>query len=362
MTAPIYNAENERLKRRYFGYLRTARRYSDGSVDEVAKALNRFETYTRFRDFSKFHIEQANGFKKHLAETRNARTGKPLAKATTFGTLSYLRAFFYWLADQPGYRSKLSYSDAHYFSLSEKDIRIAKAERERPFPSLEQVVHVLQSMPATTETEKRDRAVIALTLLTGARDGALASLKFKHIDLAQQRLIQDARDVKTKFSKSFPSWFFPVGEGAVAILSEWVCFLRTGKLFGPEDPLFPKTAVAVGPHRRFEAAGLSREFWSDAAPIRKIFKASFERAGLPYYNPHAIRKTLTQLGEQCCSTPEEFKAWSQNLGHEQVMTTLRSYGSVPQSRQAEIIRKLGQPKASDAELRSKLQDLLAASA
>jgi hypothetical protein len=62
-------------------------------------------------------------------------------------------------------------------------------------------------MPAATEIEKRDRAVIALTLLTGARDGALASLKLKHIDLAQQRLIQDACDVKTKFSKSFPSWF-----------------------------------------------------------------------------------------------------------------------------------------------------------
>jgi len=178
----------------------------------------------------------------------------------------------------------------------------------------------------------------------------------------RQRLIQDARDVKTKFSKSFPSWFFPVGEEAVTIITDWVIFLRTEKLFGPEDPLFPKTAVVVGPHRHFEAAGLSREFWSDAAPIRKIYKAAFEAAGLPYYNPHSIRKTLVQLGEQLCSTPEEFKAWSQNLGHEQVMTTFRSYGAVPESRQAELIRKLGQPKASNSELRSKLQDLLAASA
>ena len=70
-------------------------------------------------------------------------------------------------------------------------------------------------------------------------------------------------------------------------------------------------------------------------------------AGLPYYNPHSIRKTLVQLGEQLCSTPEEFKAWSQNLGHEQVMTTFRSYGSVSQGRQAELIRKLAQPKVSE---------------
>ena len=35
-----------------------------------------------------------------------------------------------------------------------------------------------------------------------------------------------------------------------------------------------------------------------------------------------------------------------NLGHEQVMTTFRSYGFVPQRRQAELIWKLGQPKVS----------------
>ena len=49
-----------------------------------------------------------------------------------------------------------------------------------------------------------------------------------------------------------------------------------------------------------------------------------------------------QLGEQLCRTPEEFKAWSQNLGHETVMTTFSSYGRVSQSRQAEILRQIAQ--------------------
>jgi integrase len=359
MTALNYSAENERTKRRYFAYLKGAKRYSESSVDEAAKALHRFETYTKFRGFRKFHIEQANGFKKYLVDEKNARTGKPLAKATLYGTLSNLRAFFHWLADQPGFRSKLSYSDADYFSLSEKDIRIAKAERDRPFPSLEQVQHVLRSMPAATEIELRDRAVIALALLTGARDKALASLKLKHLDVAQQRIIQDARDVKTKFSKSFPAWFFPVGKEACAIIGDWEQFLRAETLFGPEDPLFPKTAIAVGAGLKFEVIGLSREFWSDAAPIRRIFKLAFEGAGLPYYNPHSIRKTLTQLGERVCQTPEEFKAWSQNLGHEQVMTTFRSYGLVPQSRQAEIMHKLSEPKPPEDEVWKQLKELVA---
>jgi integrase/recombinase XerD len=247
---------------------------------------------------------------------------------------------------------------ADYLSLSEKDVRIAKTERERPFPSLEQVQHVLRSMPAATEIELRDRAVIAMALLTGARDKALASLKLKHLDVGQSRITQDAREVKTKFSKSFPTWFFPVGDKACAIIRDWAQFLRMEKLFGPEDPLFPKTAIAAGAGLKFEVIGLSREFWSDAAPIRRIFKSAFEGAGLPYYNPHSIRKTLTQIGERVCQTPEEFKAWSQNLGHEQVMTTFRSYGSVPQARQAEIIRKLSEPKSPDDEAWKQLKKII----
>ena len=59
-------------------------------------------------------------------------------------------------------------------------------------PTLEQIRHVIQTMPATTEIERRDRALIAFTILTGARDGATASIKLKHIDLEQGFIDQDA--------------------------------------------------------------------------------------------------------------------------------------------------------------------------
>jgi integrase len=195
-------------------------------------------------------------------------------------------------------------------------------------------------MPCVTEIDLRNRALIAFTLLTGARDGAIASLKLKHVDIAEGRLAQDAREVRTKFSKSFTTWFFPVSEEIHKIVADWVEFLRTEKLFGPNDPLFPATQVAVGENNCFRAEGLSRSGWSNATPIRKIFKEAFVGAGLAYANPHSFRKTLAQLGERLCRTPEEFKAWSQNLGHEQVLTTFSSYGEVAYHRQAELIRGL----------------------
>jgi integrase len=337
-----HNAENERVKREYLIYLKAAKGLSEASLDTVAKALHRFEVSTKFRSLRKFHVEQAVAFRRQLSETNSSETGKPLSKATVLQTLNALRAFFLWLAGQPGYRSRISYSDADYFRLSEKDTRIAKAVHERPVPTLQQIRGVLAAMPDGTEIERRNRALIAFTLLTGVRDGALASLKLKHVDLVAAKVVQDASEVNTKFSKSFTTWFFPVGDNIRAIVEEWVTYLRNQNLWGGDDPLFPATAVVNGTGLKFEAAGLSRRHWSNAGPIRAIFRDAFTPAGLTYFNPHSFRKTLAQLGERMCRTPEELKAWSQNLGHEDVMTTLRSYGEVPSSRQAEIIRDLHQ--------------------
>ena len=105
-------------------------------------------------------------------------------------------------------------------------------------------------------------------------------------------------------------------------------YLRQVKLSGNDDPLFPATQVAVGEECRFQVVGLDRKHWSNATPIRTIFREAFAAAGLQYFNPHSLRNTLVQLGETLCRTPEDFKAWSQNLGHEGVLTTFCSYGAV----------------------------------
>jgi integrase len=336
-----HHPENERIKRRYFIYLREAKRLSEHSVDQAAAAIAAFETATNYRDFRKFHIEQARRFKRVLDEQVNRKTGKPLAKATIHARLMALKAFFQWLADQPGYRSRIAYADSEYFNPSANDGRIARTTREREAPTREQIRQVLEAMPSGTPIERRDRALIAFAILTGARDNALASLKLKHVDMARRRVVQDAREVRTKRAKTITSYFFPVGEDIEAIAADWLDWLTGGEGFGPEDPLFPKTRIAIGESGLFEAVGLDRAHWSDAAAIRRIFREAFEGAGLPYFHPHSFRKTLAALGERVCKTPEAFKAWSQNLGHEKVLTTFTSYGAVALSRQGEIMTELG---------------------
>jgi len=341
-----HNAINERIKRQYFIFLKEAKRQNEASVDGVAKAISRFESYTKYRDFKAFHFEQAVGFKSHLAQQKNQQTGKPLSKATLNSTLGQLKTFFQWLAMQSGYKSKINYTDMEYFNLSEKEVRIATARRKKPVPTLEQIKHVVKTLPNDSDIERRNRALIAFTLLTGARDSAIASIKLKHVDLIGHSVFQDAREVDTKFSKTFTTFFFPVGDEIEQIVVEWIAYLKDELLYGNDDPLFPKTRVISGEDRVFKASGFIREHWSTASPIRTIFKESFELADLPYFNPHSFRNTLVTLGQTLCQSPEEFKSWSQNLGHADVLTTLYSYGEVQQPRQGEIFQQLKLPRSS----------------
>ena len=59
-----------------------------------------------------------------------------------------------------------------------------------------------------------------------------------------------------------------------------------------------------------------------------------ERKSLPDFKPHSFRHTLAQLGSHLCTTPAEYKAWSQNLGRAGVLVTLTRYGTLPNYTQA----------------------------
>jgi integrase/recombinase XerD len=334
------NPSNERVKHKYFIFLKDAKQLSETSIDGVAKALARFEEYTQYKDFKTFRHEQASGFKKYLSSSIKTADSKPLSKATLRSTYANIKCFFQWLAREPGYKSKIAYSDAEYFNSSLKDLQIATAKRIKKVPTLEQIKHVINTMPDSTEIERRNKALLAFTILTGARDSAIASAKLGHINLVENCFYQDAREVKTKFSKTFPTYFFPVGDEIKQIVIDWIEYLKFQKLYSDHDPLFPTSEIGINEQQKFSVIGIKPDHWSSASPVREIFKQAFNQAGLEYFNPHSFRDTLVKLGQTRCKTPEAFKAWSQNLGHESVLTTLYSYGEVGRQRQAEIMNTI----------------------
>jgi integrase len=336
------NPKNDRLKRDFLVYLKEARQRSPATVEQARHAIDRLESYTGFKDFGTFNKDQGIGFKRALLSSNARRSGKPISTATVHHVLQVIKEFLAWLHGRDGYRRRINPLDIAYLNLTAKEERIAHVSPPKPYASIEQYRRALFQMPNVTDVERRDRALKALLLLTGMRDAVIVGLKLKHISIERRHVFQDPRDLRTKFSKSIETWFFPVGDDVEVIVREWVRYLTEDKLFGPLDPLFPKTEVRPDDAGNFAVQGLSREHWADAGPVRAIFKAAFERVDLPYFKPHTVRDTLTQLAYRLQLSPEELKAWSLNLGHASVLTTLSAYGHVSPERQAEIIAALPQ--------------------
>lgn len=333
-----FNEDNERIKRRYAQYLKGPKRLDPTTIDKAMQAVLKFEQSTKFKSFKLFHIEQAIAFVDALQNEISKKTGKPLSKSTISSSLAALKKFFFWLAGQQGYKSRISYSDADYFNLNLKDSRIAHQKREIPFPSLEQCKHAFIKMPDNSDIEKRNKALFAFLMIAAARDGAIASLQLKHIDLIEGCVHQDAREVKTKFSKTFSTYFLPIDMIYTNYFYEWVRYLREELLFGPDDPLIPKPKLVIGNEGGFQVQGLSRDIYASSNALRKIINETFENACLPKFPPHSFRKTVTKWGQARYISPAALKAFSQNLGHDSVATTLDNYCPVSTDEQKKLIR------------------------
>jgi len=331
------NTANIRIKRGYCVWLKDAKGLAETSITKAAASISTYDDWLAGKDFRAFHAERARAFKRHMSGKRNPRTGAALSATTIGAILRDLKAFFRWLADQPGYKSKITYADAEYFTQDRKSETARRGSLWKPHPSPHQIRHVVEAMPGETVIQRRDRAVVAFLFLTGSREGAAISLRLGHVDLANRCVQFDGRFVDTKFGKSFTTAFFPIGGILEDVFLAWVEELKKDHLFSDADPLFPKTRVGIGPCRQFEAQGISRDPWSSATALVRIFKNAFIKSDLPPFPPHRVRDTITELSKDHCRTPEHFKAWSQNLGHEDVMTTFRSYGTVSPGRQMELM-------------------------
>jgi site-specific recombinase XerD len=309
------NANNERTKRGYCDYLREAMGRDEATIDRTMASIARFESSTKGKDFKRFHREQAKAFKRELAEASNARTGERLSKATVLATVRDLRTFFLWLAREPGFRSHIDYGDADYFSLSDKDVAVARARRERDVPSLEQCQRALAAMPTDTVLARRDRALFALALITAARISALASFRLGHVNIERGFIDQDARTVRTKGAKTFRTFFMPVDDNARSIVSDWVAELSSDHLWGPTDPLFPKTKMGLDGQGGFVPVGIAREPWASGDRARDIIQGAFVAVGLQKFLHPAH------------ANPSRHDAGPNAGGNESLVPESRAYGS-----------------------------------
>ncbi len=192
-------------------------------------------------------------------------------------------------------------------------------------------------MPSADGFEKRDKALFAFFMLTGALVGAVASLRLKHIDLFHGKVFQDPREVNTKAAKYIDTVFPPVDTAYLDCFTTWVKYLRTEKLFGDTDALFPKAQMRLATTGGFQKVGMSRDPFATTTPLNQIIRNAFAMVQLPQYTPHAFRTTLIKMANDRCKTVEGLKAWGMNIGHDNIATAMGSYLPIPKQCKEELI-------------------------
>lgn len=342
---------NEMLKRKFCKYLEEVKGFSRGSIESYEGAIWLWQNFTENKSFFLFKADDVTRFKDWIKSKKKANQ-QQVSLSYCYDMLRYLRVFFGWVADQKGGRLKIKRTDIEYLRLTKKENQIVLNPKSISCPSMQEVREVIESIDSNTEVGMRDRALLSLALLTGARIKALSTLTVQCFDEKNFTLYQDPKlGVETKFSKRIVSVLLPLSyTEPLDYFIKWVRYLKEQKNFEPADPLFPATKIMpegsnlIGYH---SDGDVSNRKWNTTGPARKIFETRFNDAGKPYYNPHSFRHLLVQEIMKMPLTEEEKKAVSQNFGHEHVGTTFGSYGygAVSEERQSELLKGLNKEKS-----------------
>ena len=274
------NPKNEKVKHAYYKYAKNSEGYSDKTIECHKNAIYDYESFTNYEDFALFNDDKAIEFREHLANRINKNTGKPIAISTVFDYLRYLKAFFTWLSGQNGYKSRIKPDDVKCIRLSREQEEIATAPSREKYPTLEQIRKVVESIEIKTELDRRDRALICFTFLSGMRDKAIITLPIGCFDPDLYEIYQSPkRGVGTKANRTIQSYFFPFDEKMVEYVLEWYQYLKKEKLFSLDNPLFPRNKVENAENTKtFVSNSVEPFFWSNAGSMREIFKERFKHA------------------------------------------------------------------------------------
>ncbi|MFH1319802.1 MAG: site-specific integrase [Bacteroidota bacterium] len=358
--------KNEIVKRKFFGYLRESKGFSEKTIGCYEGAILRWQDFSNNADFAVFNKTRAGQFKEWLRARKKVKLPESIGLSYCYDTLRFLKTFFGWLSKQAGYKRKIDPMAIEYLNLPKADARIATQPRKKEIPSLEEVKAVIESIKGKSEAEIRDKAMISLMFLTGARISAIKTLRMKCLDREKLIIYQDPTfGVETKFSKRIVTPLVsPSYEDPLKYFLEWFDYLEKQKKFEPNDPLFPATKIENGKENLsyYNTGEVKPIFWKSSSSPRRIFEKRFEQAGVRPYHPHTLRHLFIERMTKLPLTEEQKKAISQSLGHENVGTTFGSYGygSIDEERQIDIIRNIDftGKKNEDTDLLKKIKELI----
>ncbi|WP_417249810.1 tyrosine-type recombinase/integrase [Celeribacter sp.] len=311
------------------------------TVDAYLHAIRNFEDFLSGKPFGDLEIEDCASFREHLK--RLQETGR-LSTSSVRHRASQVAKFLSWLLDEPAGKH-LNRNIIKALQLPKKFAQRG-IERERPYPTIEQAVEMLAGMPDAEPHEALRKALFALICLTGLRAGAVTSLLRRDLDIDRKTVRQDAGHMRAKNGKSFVVYWFDIPDVFEDCLSTFVRSLD-GHGLRPSDALFPLDAdlkQLVDGTRAASAFSVRRT----PRVATEAFAIASKSVGAAY-TPHSARDMLVALGGELCTTYEEHKAWSQNLGHDEIVTTERYYGRMDRKKVGATLQSVGQAQTGQGQ-------------
>lgn len=199
---------NDRIVYKWLNY---ANRYDVKTIDRHLAAIRYCEKILDGKSFNQFTTKDVSKVRNELKRRAHADVDDHLSPSTIKHIVSHLTAFFNWLLKQDGFK-RLPKDLPDYLKLPKAALSSALIRRTKEYPSIAVAVDMLQSMPTRSRIEQRAQAIFALAFLGALRADTLISLRIGHIDVRNQRIIQDASMVRAKNGKSDIIFWFPIPE------------------------------------------------------------------------------------------------------------------------------------------------------
>lgn len=212
-------------------------------------------------------------------------------------------------------------------------IRYKKMSDGKPQPkvfTLDDMKKITEFQPKTL-AQKRTKAAACFLFLSGMRIGAFLSIPIKNIDLENNVIKQyPETGVCTKFRKKSDTYLFDVPEipELIEVVKEWDFFVRQNS---PENcgwyarigddgkTLNPRNIDLPAKYKPIHDAESNFRYW---------LKDLCELVGIEYKNPHAFRHGITHYAMSKATTPQEYKAISMNLMHNNTTITDEVYSQL----------------------------------
>ncbi|WP_162933377.1 tyrosine-type recombinase/integrase [Sulfitobacter mediterraneus] len=317
---PLY-FENDRV---IHAWLQFAGRYDPKTISAKLAFIREFEAFFHGKSFRKIKTEDVSAFREYLKTSVESDRDNKRSVSTVRHSASHLKAFFDWLIDQKGYQT-LNRSLPSHFILPRKFDLKGRSDDEKPTPTDQEAVAMIERMPTDTIKARRDRAMFAVAFLGALRADTTTSLRVKHIDVSKRKIIQDGRVSRTKNSKSWRTNFFPLPSIFEKAVEDWLAEISALGFRG-DDALFP-AEQDLHPHLSSRGAG-NIDVMTSTHAVSGAFSCASELVG-KRFTPHSAKYYIGALGLKHCKTLAQAAAWSANMAHTDISTTQRYYQKMP---------------------------------